>query len=98
MPLRKGQLFEVMDKMTQIPESRIKAANLHPNMLCHGSQMWQLWLFGAVCFTLGLYLWNGLGPHFGLSAAEGKVDHWAAYASCGMLLLTVIAEVALSSN
>jgi len=67
-------------------------------ILRYGGPIWSLWLFGAVCFPLGLYLWNGLGPHFGLSAAEGKVDHWAAYASCGMLLLTVIAELALSSN
>ena len=52
------------------------------DMLRHGSPMWLLWLFGAVTLPLGLYLWNGLGPHFGLGAAAGKVDHRAAYASC----------------
>ena len=41
--------------------------------------MWSLWLFGAASLPLGLYLWNGLGPHFGLGTAAGKVDHRAAY-------------------
>ena len=67
-------------------------------MLRHGSPMWPLWLFGAVCFPLGLYLWNRLGPNFGLGPAAGKVDHRAAYASCLLLLLTVLAELALSSR
>ena len=67
------------------------------DMVRHGSPIWSLWLFGAVCFPFGLYLWNGLGAHFGLGTAAGKVDHRAAYASCGLLLLTLILEVALSS-
>jgi hypothetical protein len=66
------------------------------DMLRHGSPIWSLWLFGAATFPLGLYLWNGLGPHFGLGAAAGKVDHRAAYVCCGLLVLTVILEVALS--
>ena len=48
------------------------------DILRHGSPIWSLWLFGAACFPLGLYLWNGLGPHFGLGTAAGKVDHRAA--------------------
>jgi hypothetical protein len=36
--------------------------------------------------------------HFGLGTAAGKVDHRAAYGSCGLLLLTLILEVALSSR
>ena len=52
------------------------------DILRHGSPIWSLWLFGATCFPLGLYLWNGLGPQFGLGAAAGKVDHRAAYAAC----------------
>jgi hypothetical protein len=67
-------------------------------MLRHGSPIWSLWLFGTVCLPLGLYLWNGLGPNFGLGAAADKVDHRAAYASCGLLVLTVILEVALGSG
>lgn len=68
------------------------------DMLRHGSPLWLLSLFGVVAFPLGLYLWNGLGPHFGLGAAAGKVDHRAAYASCAVLLLAVVAELALSAR
>ena len=68
------------------------------DMLRHGSPMWSLWLFGAACLPLGLYLWNGLGPHFGLGAAAGKVDHRVAYVSCGLLILTAILEVVLSAR
>ncbi len=66
-------------------------------MLAYGSPVWCLLLFGIIAFPLGLYLWNGLGPHFGLGAAAGSVEHRAAYVSCGLLVLTVILEAALSS-
>lgn len=68
------------------------------DMLRHESPIWSLWLFGGVSFPFGLYLWNRLGPHFGLGEAAGKVDHRAAYFSCALLLLTVITELALSSR
>jgi len=67
-------------------------------MLRKGCPLWPLWLFGAATFPLGLCLWNGLGPHFGLGAAEGKVDHRAAYASCGLLVIAVTLEFLLSSK
>jgi hypothetical protein len=67
------------------------------DMLRYGSPMWCLWLFGVATFPLGLYLWNRLGPHFGLGPAAGKVEHRAAYVSCVLLLLTIILEVGLSS-
>ena len=66
------------------------------DMLRHGSAAWTLWLFGAVTFPLGLYLWHGLGPNFGLGAAAGKVDRRAAWASCVLLVATLIVELALS--
>jgi hypothetical protein len=66
------------------------------DMLRHGSPIGCLWLFGVATFPFGLYLWNGLGRHFGLGAA-GKVERSAAYASCALLLLTVVLELALSS-
>lgn len=65
------------------------------DMLRHGSPMWCLWLFGVGAIPLGVRLWNGLGPHFGLGQADGKVDHRAAYISCALLILTVIVEVAV---
>ena len=66
------------------------------DMLRQGGPIWSLWLFGTAAFPFGLYLWNGLGPHFGLGTAEGDVDPRAAYASCGLLLVAVALEIALS--
>lgn len=68
------------------------------DMLRHGSPIWSLWLFGTVALPLGLFLWNGLGPYFGLGPATGKVDRRAAYVSCSLLPLVVILELALSSG
>jgi hypothetical protein len=65
-------------------------------MLANGSSAGWLWLFAVITLALGLYLWNGLGPHFGLGAARGKVDRRAAYASCVLLLLTLALEFTLS--
>lgn len=48
-------------------------------MLQHGSEPWQLWLFGAITAPLGLWLWHGQGPHFGLGSAKGQVSHSIAY-------------------
>jgi len=65
-------------------------------MLRHGSPIWCLWLFGLVTLPLGLFLWHGLGPNFGLGSRARPVDRGAAYLSCGLLLLTLILEFALS--
>jgi hypothetical protein len=35
-------------------------------MLRHGSQPWQLWLFGLVTAPLGIWLWHRQGKYFGL--------------------------------
>jgi hypothetical protein len=60
-------------------------------MLRHGSQSWQLWLFGAVTAPVGLWLWQGQGPHFGLGSAKGHVNRGVAYASLvGCLALLVL--------
>jgi hypothetical protein len=76
--------------------SRIGNASDPGVMLQLGSSIGLLWLFAAVTFPLGLYLWNGLGPHFGLAAAAGNVDRRVAYSS-GVLLLVVIFLEATSS-
>ena len=68
------------------------------DMLRQGSPIWTLWLFGLVTAPLGLYLWNGLGRNFGLGSAEGNVDHRATYVCCGLLLLTLLLELAFSST
>src|SRR5262249_32411027 len=50
-------------------------------MLRHGSDPWQLWLFGAVTAPFGLWMWHRQGPNFGLGAARGQVDRKVAYAT-----------------
>lgn len=67
------------------------------DMLRAGSPRWPLVLFGLITFPAGLYLWNGLGPNFGLGAAQGKVSRKAAATSAVLLLLVVAAELVLGS-
>ncbi|MBN9519420.1 M50 family metallopeptidase [bacterium] len=56
------------------------------DMLRHGSEPWQLWLFGAAAAPAGLWLWNRQGPHFGLGPVKGRVSGRAAYAALGACL------------
>lgn len=44
------------------------------DLLRHGAAQWQLVLFGLPACALGLWLWNGIGPSFGLGRANGAVD------------------------
>jgi len=58
-------------------------------MLLHGSQLWQLWLFGLITVPAGFWLWHGEGRHFGLGPAAEPVSPYVAYGSlviCGILL------------
>ncbi|MDZ7618851.1 MAG: hypothetical protein U1E05_17745 [Patescibacteria group bacterium] len=64
------------------------------DMLMHGSAQWQLVLFGLLTVPLGLYLWNGLGPKFGLGEAKGRVSRSAAL-TC-LALFTLLAGVELA--
>jgi hypothetical protein len=50
-------------------------------MLRHGSERWQLWLFGLATAPAGLWLWHRQGPHFGLGPARGRVHCGVAYAA-----------------
>jgi hypothetical protein len=59
-------------------------------MLRHGSNAWVLWLFGAVSVPMGLWLWNGLGPNFGLGRGQGNVNHRVAYATLAIFALLVV--------
>ena len=61
-------------------------------MLRHGSEPWQLWTFGAVTAPLGLWIWHGLGPSFGLGPCKGKVDSSVAYLSAVLCLLLLVLE------
>jgi len=48
------------------------------DLIAHGTPQWGLIAFGLPAVGLGLCLWNGLGPHFGLGQAQGRVDPRAA--------------------
>jgi hypothetical protein len=62
-------------------------------LLKDGAAQWQLLLFGAVATPLGFWLWHGIGPHFGLGIARGRVNRVAALTCAGLLLLIVSVEV-----
>jgi len=62
-------------------------------LLRHATPIWLLWLFGLLAIPVGLWLWNGLGPHFGLGAAAGRVDPTAAYTMLGMSIAVLTVEL-----
>src|SRR3954447_21268779 len=48
------------------------------DLLRYRAPGWQLIAFGLACVPCGLFLWHGLGPHFGRGEAKGRVDRRAA--------------------
>ena len=58
-------------------------------ILQHGGARWQLLGFGVIAVAAGLYLWNGLGPYFGLGPSRGRVDRKAAIGATIALLVVV---------
>ena len=67
-------------------------------MLMHGSARWHLILFGVLTTPLGLYLWNGLGPAFGLGKARGEVSRPAALTALGLFILLAGTEILIGSR
>ena len=67
-------------------------------MLRHGSQPWQLWLFGAIAAPIGLWLWHRQGPHFGLGPAEGRVSRGVAYGSLVVCLALLVVGFAVDGE
>jgi hypothetical protein len=67
------------------------------DLVRHGAPIWLLWLFGMITIPLGLWLWDGLGPHFGLGTSSGRVDRAAAYAMLACLAVIVLLEYTFSS-
>jgi hypothetical protein len=59
----------------------------------YGCPRWLMLFFGLVCVPSGLFLWNGLGPHFGLGGTAGRVDYKAALITLALVLIIVIVEV-----
>ena len=57
-----------------------------------GASQWELLVFGLVTTPVGFWLWHGLGPHFGLGVAEGRVSRSAVIVSICLLAFTIVAE------
>jgi hypothetical protein len=68
------------------------------DLIAHGSPPWLLVLIGVAAIAGGLRLWNGLGPHFGLGPARGKVDRRAAVGTAVALVLILVWEFGFSSR
>jgi hypothetical protein len=66
------------------------------DLLRHGAARWQLILFGVPAAVVGLWLWNGLGSHFGLGPAAGEIDRRVAIALAIALLIVVLLGLFLS--
>lgn len=61
-----------------------------------GSPPWLLVALGLPLVVLGLWLWNGLGPHFGLGPSRGQVDRRAALGMTLALAALVSLEILLA--
>jgi hypothetical protein len=67
-------------------------------MLRHGSQIWQLWLFGALSIPTGFWLWHRQGTHFGFGSFHGVVYSRVGYSILGLSLLLIALELAFGSK
>jgi hypothetical protein len=62
-------------------------------LIHHGAAQWELILFGSITAPVGFWLWHGLGPHFGLGSATGRVSRGAVAVSICLLAATVVTEL-----
>jgi hypothetical protein len=60
-------------------------------MLRHGSQLWQLWLFGLLAAPVGVWLWQGQGRNFGLGVAGGDVNRVVTYSTLAVVFVMFVA-------
>jgi hypothetical protein len=67
------------------------------DLLRYGASIWQLWLFGALACIAGLWLWNGLGPHFSLDKG-GHVSKKASLGCLAALVVVVSLELLIGSR
>ncbi len=63
------------------------------DMLRSGAASWTLITYGILVVSAGLYLWNGLGPHFGLGASGGRIDRRTAIVMAIALTVVFVGEV-----
>lgn len=62
-------------------------------MLAHGTPLWAPWLFAGACMPMGLWVWHGLGPHFGVGAEAKPIDERVAYGTLVGTLLALVLSV-----
>ena len=62
-------------------------------LLRHGASQWQLLTLAVLTTPIGFRLWHGLGQHFGLGPARGRVSHGAAITSTCLLAFVVGLEL-----
>jgi hypothetical protein len=59
-------------------------------MLKHGSEKWQLWLFGLLTTPVGFWLWYGQGGHFGFGPAPREIAPKVMYGMLAMCLALIV--------
>ena len=62
-------------------------------LIHNGALQWELLLFGIITTPVGFWLWHGLGSHFGLGVAHGRVSRGAVAVSICLLVITVVTEL-----
>jgi Peptidase M50B-like len=67
------------------------------DLLRHGAAPMLLWLFGLATIPGGLWLWNGLGPHFGLNSG-GRVDRGVAYVMLMLVVVLIVLELVIAPS
>jgi hypothetical protein len=62
-------------------------------LLRNGAMLWELLVFAALAAPIGFWLWNGLGQHFGLRVARGRVSHSATVVSLILFGVVIATEL-----
>ena len=65
------------------------------DLIRHGAAPWHLWVAGAATAALGLWMWNGLGPHFGFGRPRAKIDRRATAVVVAALVIVAVVELLL---
>lgn len=68
------------------------------DLLRHGSPIYLLWMFGAITIPVGLWIWNGLGQHFGFGPNSSTLDPIVYVTVTALLPIVVMLELILSSR
>lgn len=67
-------------------------------MLRHGSEPWQLWLFALLTAPIGICLWHGQGQDFGIGRTGGHADSAVAYVTFGAFVALLVLAFVVDSQ